>query len=236
MSAQRVTSNALVSSVQLPAKPKRVVYSFNKPTLLELPDDKKLQVKQAIDYLIDELKALCPAWKQAWTANTDMRVVKRNWAEALVSEGITSKSQIDLGLRLLRNEQSPFLPSISQFVTLCQPTPENLGLPSVDDAYKQAFAVSHPAANFSHCHPASYHAACEVGLYVMTRYSEQTSRERFAKAYKETLSKIWRGEAIRALPDSETKTAIIKATPEVANKALTDMRAMLGIKRKRILS
>lgn len=88
-----------------------------------------------------QLKVAFPAWRQAFANKPAEQSAKRVWLMALIENGVTRDEQIQIGLRMARRMDSPFFPSPGQFIKWCRPTPEMLGLPDSETAYRQAVAL-----------------------------------------------------------------------------------------------
>ncbi|MFM2476390.1 replication protein P [Celerinatantimonas sp. MCCC 1A17872] len=88
-----------------------------------------------------QLKVAFPAWRQAFPNKNAEQSAKRVWLIALIENGVTSDEQIQIGLRMARQMEIPFFPSPGQFIKWCRPTPEMLGLPDMESAYRQAVTL-----------------------------------------------------------------------------------------------
>ncbi|WP_368075529.1 replication protein P [Marinobacter lutaoensis] len=73
--------------------------------------------------LFAELQACFPAWRQTFTSKADIDAAKRVWARGLVEAKVTSDRQLQWGLAKARRSESPFWPSVGQFIKWCQPDP-----------------------------------------------------------------------------------------------------------------
>lgn len=157
-----------------------------------------------VNRLFRELKAIFPAWRNAWPTAEDEAAAKRSWTKAFISVGLTQLEQIRFGVEQCRLSSRPFMPSVGEFIQWCQPTPEVLGLPSAEKAYRQACALAHPAADRSQAHAAVFHAASETGLHLLASQPESVSRPVFDYHYGLVVKMVMRGEPLtetpRALP------------------------------------
>lgn len=183
---------------------------------------------QVVNSLFTELKAIHPAWRAAWPSDQMENTAKRSWTKAFTASGMCSIEQIRYGIDRCRASGSPFMPSVGQFLDWCRPSPENMGLPSVDRAYLQACAASHPAADASALHPAVWHAACEAGLYMLARQPESKSRPVFERAYAITVRLIIEGEPLREIPKGLPAKATLPRNLKAGNDALANLRKRVG--------
>lgn len=183
---------------------------------------------QVVNLLFEELKAIHPAWRSAWPKVDAENNAKRSWTKAFTSAGMCSIEQIRYGIERCRASGSPFMPSVGQFLDWCRPSPENMGLPSVERAYLQACGASHPAADTSVLHPAVWHAACEAGLYLLARQPESKSRPAFERAYAITIRLILDGEPLREIPKGLPGRIDKPKNLDAGRAALANLRNRVG--------
>lgn len=184
-----------------------------------------------VNYLFKELKAIFPAWKNSFDSDVTEDSVKQNWIKTFILAGITNIDQIRLGVNACRLSDKPFMPSAGEFVSWCKPTPEMLGLPSAEQAYRQACALSHPAADRTQAHAAVFHAAKEAGMYLLANQPEHVSRPVFDYHYSLVMQMVLRGEQLAETPKAITKQVSPKADLSTGNMAIAEMRKRLGMKR-----
>ncbi|XUV82744.1 replication protein P [Enterobacter sp. TMH.L2] len=77
------------------------------------------QVAQIINGLFNQLIAAFPATLINRTQE-DMNEVRRQWVLAFKENGITTMEQVNAGMRMVRRQEKPFLPSPGQFVAWCR--------------------------------------------------------------------------------------------------------------------
>lgn len=122
------------------------------------------------------------------------------------------------GLRRLVHGGSAFLPSLGEFMAMCVPTPEELGLPSEAAAYQAACA-----ANWR-LHPAVWHAAREVGIYALRHDPEVRTRPAFARAWAKVVEQV-RAGVVFDLPEHDAPKLEDKRTRA---DRLASMRKHIG--------
>lgn len=180
---------------------------------------------RVVNALVKELKAIFPAWRQAWPDAEALAAYKRSMVKGFVGAGISQVEQIRFGVAACRQLASDFVPSVGRFIALCTPTPEALGLPSVADAYAEATRHAHPASDRAEwSHPAISHAAREVGLFNLASLPLTVSRELFARAYAITCRALANGEKLRPILVGLPEKTEARCTPEVARAALDALK------------
>ena len=73
-----------------------------------------------INRIFRALKLIFPAWRQNFKTEKEYLDTKALWIETLIEEKITTQEQIELGLKGAKNHDSPFFPSIGQFIKWSQ--------------------------------------------------------------------------------------------------------------------
>ncbi|MGL4756138.1 MAG: replication protein P [Aeromonadaceae bacterium] len=145
---------------------------------------------QMVSLLFEQLKIVFPAWRHAFPSDDSQRRALAEWTRALVDADCTSREQLQLGMRVAREQEIPFFPSTGMFIKWCQITPEALGLPTVDQALADV-------SRHRKSHPAVVLAARA------TRFERQTLtadeyRKVFAQAYDQVVRRVMAGEDIEA--------------------------------------
>lgn len=181
---------------------------------------------EVVNRLFLELQAIFPAWRQAWPNDRALAAAKRSWIKGFAAAGITSLEQIRYGLEQCRLSGGDFAPSVGKFIQWCRPTPELLGLPSANAAYREACRIAHPAADRTGIHPAVYHAACETGFFELASLPEEKSRRLFDRAYELTVQMVLNGQPLREIPKALPEKVSV-SNPAAGRAALAALRQML---------
>lgn len=183
---------------------------------------------QVINALFRELMAIFPAWRQAWPDQEAVKAAKATWTKAFMAEKITKVEQIRFGIEQCRKLGSDFAPSVGKFIKLCQPTPEMLGLPPLETAFREACRNVHPSmagqANWSH--DAIWHTAKESGFESLNRLETSLARKLFERNYVITARRLIDGLPLQKMPLALPARVDGRRTPEVGNRALAELRAM----------
>lgn len=183
---------------------------------------------QVINSLFRELMAIFPAWKQAWPDDEAINAAKATWTKAFMAEKITTIEQIRYGIKQCRKLGYDFAPSVGKFINLCQPTPEMLGLPPLETAFREACRNVHPSmagqANWSH--DAIWHTAKESGFESLNRLETSLARKLFERNYVITVRRLIDGLPLQTMPLALPARVDGRRTPEIGNRALAELRAM----------
>jgi hypothetical protein len=164
-----------------------------------LSQQERTAVEELINRLFREIRNARPAWRQAWPTKEALASAKVTWVLALVEGEVRDwDRQIEAGLRRLRAEPSDFVPSPGKFVEWCRPTAESLGLQSAKRAYGEACCNAHPSsrASATWSHPATYHAAIDVGLDVLMQLPGFDTWKLFERSYAVMVQRVMDGEAL----------------------------------------
>lgn len=183
-----------------------------------------------VNSLFKELQAIFPAWRQAWPDDNALKAAKRSWIKAFMAQGINQLDQIRYGIENCRKLQKPFAPSVGEFIAMCQPTPETLGIPSHEAAYAESVANAHPsmAGGREWSHQAVYHAASQCGFHALNTMKAEVSRKLFDRNYDITIRMMLAGERLRNIPLALPDRVDGRVTAAIGNKALADLRKNRG--------
>ncbi|WP_433886658.1 replication protein P [Pseudomonas vranovensis] len=153
---------------------------------------------EVVNALFKELQAIFPAWKQAWPDTESLRTAKRSWIKAFIAEGINQLEQIRFGVERCRSLGTDFAPSVGKFIKLCQPTPEMLGIPSHDKAFREALENAHPSrfGGRTWSHPAIRHAALQCEMHNLGDLAPDKACAIFGRAYDITIRLLVQGKPL----------------------------------------
>lgn len=134
----------------------------------------------------------------------------KEWKRHFIRLRLTP-GHIELGKEKCRQQMETMPPNLSAFTGRCQPTPEELGLPSEDEAY------FHAVRN-EWVHPLVWHAKEKVGPYTLRHDAESKTKPKFIKEYRELFRRFVAGELFTiarreapALPPPPCKTSVEQA-------------------------
>ncbi|EPO5559740.1 replication protein P [Pseudomonas aeruginosa] len=197
------------------------------PNQVQAPRELDDATVSVVNQLFSELQSIFPAWRQAWPTAEAIANAKRTWIKAFMDSGLNSLEQIRYGIQQCRASGGDFAPSVGKFIKWCNPSPEHLGMPSVEKAYLEAARKAHPAFTGGWSHQAVYHAATMTGFYELTNLSEERSRKLFERNYEATVRMIVSGQPLRQIPKALPESVSIR-TPEIGKAALNELRATLA--------
>lgn len=184
---------------------------------------------KVVNALFRELKAIFPAWRNAWPQPEDEAAARQSWIKAFTAANLRNLDQIRYGVERCRMSAKPYMPSVGEFIQWCKPSPEVLGCPDVRTAYRMACRLAHPTADREGVHPAVWHAACETGLHELRELPERDSRPLFERNYGLTLGMVERGQPLREIPKALPEAVSVPSTKEHARSCLAQMRqGLLG--------
>lgn len=89
------------------------------------------QVAQIINGLFVQLAAAFPA-SLVNRSQEDVNEIRRQWVLAFKENGITTMEQVEAGMRMVRRQERPFLPSPGQFIKWCREGRCVLGVTTAD--------------------------------------------------------------------------------------------------------
>lgn len=120
----------------------------------------------------------------------------------MIENNVSSDLMVKMGMAKARATREPWLPSPGQFCEWCKPTAQDLGLPSIEQAFNEArIELRMHSAYRKWSHPAVYLAAASVGIFELKSLGDRSGqykeiRSRFAAAYNEEIERVKRGEIV----------------------------------------
>ncbi|OOF48717.1 replication P [Rodentibacter genomosp. 1] len=90
-----------------------------------------------IDRMFTRLKSLFPAWKQAFDSMETYNETKQIWLEELLKADVVTPLALKRGLDRAAGSESPFFPSVGQFIAWCSEDYHALGLPNETELYQR---------------------------------------------------------------------------------------------------
>ena len=161
---------------------------------------------KVVNKIFDVLQGIFTAHRHAWPSGDVFEQAKREWLKAFIENDISDLNRIRFGIKKMRLMTSAFVPTVGQFIEWCTPSPEALGLPSLQKAYEEACRLAPPYVkqrNWSH--DAVFHAAQETGLYFISNNSKDKSYPMFKYNYEQAINMLMNGEKLREIPKAITK-------------------------------
>ncbi|MGC7561273.1 replication protein P [Pasteurella sp. PK-2025] len=195
------------------------------------------EMNKTIDFLFARLKTIFPAWKSAFSNDAEYNEAKKYWLETLINERITSVAQIRIGVERARKSESPFFPSVGQFVAWCnEGIGQYQGMPDIEELLERIKAYSR-YHGFDNQHEFQFKNNVEqyliFDLYCRNKefgWSAEELRKHAKTFLKATADKLARGEELpnltMALPG---KASFIEPEEQkkINSKGVAMVRAIL---------
>ncbi|HEM7508335.1 TPA: DNA replication protein [Providencia rettgeri] len=192
------------------------------------------QAEQLVDVLFKNLKQIFPAAVNTIFKNeSDELAAKRQWIAAFAENGITTREQLQNGMRHARASDNPFWPAVGQFIKWCkQEDFTQLGLPTEAELYEvfKKYCSERGWRRFNWPSNACYWIVTKV-------YSEMRSRnlsdseviKLCASELKVMANKIKAGEKI-ADPILQLESAVIPTKRDKALSIIAELKQRHGFK------
>lgn len=158
-------------------------------------------------------------WQKLMKDNPEHgQALLKEYAEQLVKNGITQKLLVK-GLE--RAAEETFRPNPFKFAQLCMPRPEDFGIPSFDDAYREITHSAPKSRRYGKPHEFSHRVVEIVYERVGARqYTHGMKDSEFRKIAK-TEFDYWVYQAVRdLLPDKKKQITYVPATEPPINQYL----------------
>ena len=160
------------------------------------------QVAQIINGLFVQLAAAFPA-SLVNRSQEDVNEIRRQWVLAFKENGITTLEQVEAGMRMVRRQERPFLPSPGQFIKWCKDSGTVLGVTLVDvmnefHRYSREKGLhTGGAERFPWSHPVMYWVVTDTRRAMYQRQLSEAETEKYAaKKLEDWALKVAAGEQI----------------------------------------
>ena len=222
-----------ISRMVAQTTPQQVVQmgASNPPKPIGQPKFVSDETAKIVNSLFIELQAIFPAWRCSFASDEALNNAKKSWIKAFMEAEINSESQLQFGLKKARASKDRYCPSVGKFVDWCNPTAEEIGLPSKEDAYREAIANLGVFDNATWSHPAVCEAVRNTTCYALKTLTEKDSRARFYRNYAIMVERVMRGENLQVeIPKAITAVPEFRpARPEVQQSHLASMKKMVSL-------
>ncbi|MNM21022.1 Replication protein P [compost metagenome] len=176
-----------------------------------------LETAEVVNDLFRRLRGIFPAWRQAWPSTEALAAAKEEWIKEFAAEGIRTVEQIEFGIEKCRKLKKPFAPSVGEFIAMCQPTPEDFGMPSPAAAWVEALmgVYSHEGVKI---------AAVATGLFDLrsAQQNDKGLQARFDRAYDIVLRRAKEGQPLDGKIATgighDSQKSLIELADEYANQ------------------
>ena len=180
------------------------------------------QAEQFVDLLFKNLKQIFPAAVNTTFKNpSDEPDAKRQWIAAFAENGITTREQLQNGMRHARASDNPFWPAVGQFIKWCkQEDHAALGLPDEGQLYDM------------------FKKYCSVRGWGKFSWPSNACYWMVTKIYSEMRSKNLTDSEVRKLCSSELNAMAkrIKSGEKISDPMLQLESAVIPTKRDKALS
>lgn len=159
-----------------------------------------------INLIFTRFKGFVTALKYNADCITSLDSIKFEYTDALIRNNVRDLSSVIRGINRLSDKGSPFLPSPGEFIALCKATPEDIGAPTVEVAFREACYNSNPSSGTSKkwSHPTVKFAWRSIGSWELQQSSRVKTLPVFHNYYLDAISRYANGELQELLRD-ETK-------------------------------
>ena len=184
-----------------------------------------------IDRMFIRLKSIFPAWKQAFASEAEYNETKQVWLEELFKAGIVNPQSLKRGLDLAAKSESPFFPSVGQFIAWCEfENYHELGLPTPEELssrIQKYFGYAKEPHNVKFRSKAEYYLLKTIyDGYSKKKWED--CQKAMPKILAEVVEKARTGFEFPQIPELlEQKPKVIP--PEVSKNGLAKIKEIMGI-------
>ena len=184
-----------------------------------------------IDRMFVRLKSIFPAWKHAFDSEIEYNETKQVWLEELFKANVVNPNALKRGLDAAAKSESPFFPSVGQFIAWCNNyNNHELGLPTQDELearLQKYFGYAKEPHNFKFRSRAEYYLLKTIyDGYGKKKWED--CQKAMPKILAEVVEKARTGFEFPQIPELlEQKPKVIP--PEVSKNGVAKIKEIMGI-------
>lgn len=197
------------------------------------------QAAQVFNELFRQLKGAFPALMAQIKTQDELNELRRQWVLAFAENGIITIAQVNAGMRIARQQETPFLPSPGQFVAWCREgEASKYGLPDADQLYDMVMDYSARRGLFDGPEHFPWQSN-ECWLMVPALYSQMRSgnltaselRQKCVKELRKMTQRLDAGEKIGA-PVAQLPVLTCPLSNEKGLDRIAEIRRKFGMRVK----
>lgn len=213
-------------------KANEIKLSFEQPKQQKTRSEQIANLEGLINQLFKEFRAICSAWRQAWPNQETHDLAKDHWVKAFRDGKVHEWARVEQGLSKFRLVGSAFIPAPAEFIKLCTPEAQDLGLLPEQEAYdlacRDAYHISYNPSAKTNSPPEVYHTVRKIGANKLLQAKEELGKAMFAKAYKNTVADVLSGKELILPPIAVIEAPKVEIDPELRSKRIAKLKKMLG--------
>lgn len=105
---------------------------------------------QLVDKIFFKLALLCRGFDSFYADRNRLNAEKNQWISAFTKLGLRNQSQIQAALNKLEFHKFPNPPQLGEFLEWRNSRPEDIGFPSVDEAYQISILINRKFSDYAH--------------------------------------------------------------------------------------
>lgn len=150
-----------------------------------------------------------------------------------IGEAGLSVAEVMIGIEAFKQRAAtaPWSVNPAEFVAMCTPTPEQLGLPSAEQAYRECCAHGRWPSEHNWSHGAVFAAGRETGWYELQNRTEQQTWPLFKRNYEVMCRRAVKGESFDAcIPKALAAPVNKPVESQKACSIIADLRQKFGLR------
>lgn len=191
------------------------------------------KIGELIDQLFVFFYGICRGFEKLYHDPKRLNIEKTQWRAAFEDVGIYDRSQVEWGIKRTRLESPINTPTIKQFLDWCTPTTQQLGVPSISDAFDEACKNSHPSATKRWSHDVVHYAWTKTGSFELCNRPSASIRPIFEEHYNEAIKLHSQGKILRQIENNPPPPPKRRfdGKPMTREQAMAAMKNMIPLKR-----
>jgi hypothetical protein len=191
--------------------------------------ERKAAITALVSQVFTRLEALFPrTFSSAFPSADLLKLSRRELAQELAQwPALPPRAVVERAMSELKRSGSTWPPTIPVLVSMLAPTPEDVGMPALAEAWREVLAHAHEPSRHRWSHEAVRLAGAAVGWWELTHTTAQSRwprlEKRFASEYQALVNRVMAGEEL--VPRQLLEHDSSRTPAELAERASRDAAA-----------
>lgn len=146
-----------------------------------------LHVTHVVNNLFAFFYGICRGFEKQYHDPKRLNLEKTQWIMAFMDIGFNTLERVQLGLKKCRLESPINTPTIGQFIRWCTPDPQDIGLPTLEQAYEISIRINSQFSDYKPTCPKTFsvirHVISQIGSMEFRSMTADKAFKTFERYY-----------------------------------------------------
>lgn len=167
-----------------------------------------LHVTDVVNKLFAFFYGICRGFEKQYHDPKRLNIEKTQWIRAFMDVGLNTLEKIQLGVKKCRIESPINTPTIGQFIKWCNPEPQDIGLPTLEQAYEISIHINRQFSDYKPSCQKTYsvirHVIDQIGSMEFRSMKAERAFKTFERYYPIACNQFVEGK-LKEIPKAITE-------------------------------